>query len=687
MIGLAYRPFHYFFGNALLDFLLAAMLAMFFVLETTAAEPARLEPAELLQMSLEDLGKIQVTTVSRKNESLSGAAAAIHVITNDDIRRSGINSLPESLRMVPGLEVARANSRQWAISSRGFNSVFSNKLLVSMDGRTLYTPLFSGVFWEETDTVLEDIDRIEVIRGPGATLWGANAVNGVINIITKSAKETQGVLISGGGGMEELGFGTVRYGGQFATNVHYRVYGKHSNRDEFRMTDGGGAADSWWMSQTGFRIDWEPSEINRLTLQGDYYFGDLGGIVRKHSLTPPRMFSEAFRTRVEGANILGRWTHEISAGSDFTLQAYFDQTDRGFGIGREKRDTFDIDAQHRFPLGTWNEIVWGAGYRFSADEITESPDALMRDPSDEIHLISAFVQNEFTIVPDHLRLTLGTKLEHNDFTGFEFQPSGRFAWTPHERHTIWGAVSRAVRTPARNDRDFSFFAEAPRQAPVLPLPVLFPVSGNRGFVSEEVLAYEVGYRVELHRRVSMDWTAFYNDYDHLRDGRRGSFELRSSPENTFYIAVPLTISNDLFGETYGMETSASWQPLDSWRLRASYSLLKMNLHSRNPPPSVGEADEGFNPQHQFLLWSDVDLGPKVEVGAGLRYVSSLPSRNIDAYTELDVRLAWKPNKNCELAIIGRNLLDPHHREFGPHSITTPNVEVERSVFAKLTFRF
>jgi iron complex outermembrane receptor protein len=682
MFGLACRPSH-----VLPRFLLASVLAACFGFETQGAEPPRLEHAELLQMSLEDLGKIQVTTVSRKNENLSSAAAAIQVITNDDIRRSGVNSLPEALRMAPGLEVARANSRQWAISSRGFNGIFSNKLLVSMDGRTIYTPLFSGVFWEETDTVLEDVDRIEVIRGPGATLWGANAVNGVINIITKSAKETQGTLISGGGGMEELGFGTVRYGGQFATNVHYRVYGKYSNRDEFRLTDGGGADDSWWMSQTGFRLDWEPSEINRLTWQGDYYFGDVGGIVRKHSLTPPRMFSKAFRERVEGANILGRWTHEFSAESDFTLQTYFDQTDRGFGIGREKRDTFDIDAQHRFHLGARNEIVWGAGYRYSADEISESPDIQMRDPSDELHLISAFVQDEITIVPDRLRLTLGTKVERNDFTGFEYQPSGRIAWTPHKRHTIWGAVSRAVRTPTRTERDLNFFVEAPRQAPALPLPILFPVTGNRGMLSEEVLAYEVGYRVEPHRRVSIDWTAFYNDYEHLRDGERGSLELRSTPANTFYIAVPLTIGNDLFGETYGTEVSTTWQPLDAWRLRASYTLLKMNLHSRNPPPSVGEADEGFNPQHQFFLWSDVDLGRNIEVGIGLRHVSGLPSRNIDAYTELDARLAWKPTKNCELAIIGRNLLDPHHREFGPHSITAHNIEVERSVFAKLTLRF
>lgn len=646
---------------------------------------------ELVGLSLEDLGKIKVTSVSRKSESLSDAAAAIHVITQEDIRRSGVTSLPEALRMAPGLDVARANSRQWAISSRGFNNTFANKLLVLLDGRTLYTPLFSGVFWEETDTVLEDVDRIEVIRGPGATVWGANAVNGVINIITKSARETQGTLISGGGGVEERALGTVRYGGRLGTNVYYRVYGKYSDRDEFTLRNGEGAGDSWWMAQGGFRLDWEPSEINRLTLQGDYYHGDFGGKFNLHSLAPPALVPTNLRNTAEGVNLVGRWTHDFSADSDLSVQMFFDRTDRGFGTANEIRNTFDLDAQHRFHLGDRQEIVWGGGYRYSGDDITESADLKMSDPSVGLQLVSAFVQDEVVLAPDRLHLTLGTKLEHHDFTGFEVQPSGRLAWTPHAQHTLWAAVSRAVRTPSRAERGFATYADPTPLLPPLPLPVLAPGTGNSNFRSEEMLAYELGYRVRLHPRLTLDCTAFYNDYDHLQSVDMLPAELRLSPgpEATPYVVLPLTFSNDILGETYGAEISAQWQPLDSWRWRASYTFLRMQVRTREPGPSVTKDSEGISPQHQISLWSDVDLGRHVEWGWGVRYVDELSSllQQVPGYTEMDMRLAWKPSRNCELSIVGRNLLHPHHREFSPIIITARNVEVDRAVYAKLTLRF
>lgn len=643
---------------------------------------------DLLQLSLEELGRIHVTTVSRKEESLSLAAAAIHVITQEEIRRSGVTSLPEALRMAPGLDVARANARQWAISARGFNSVFADKLLVLMDGRTIYTPMFSGVFWEETDTLLDDVERIEVIRGPGATLWGANAVNGVINIITKNARDTQGLLINGGGGMEEHGFGAVRYGGPIGSNAFYRVYSKYSNHDEFTLSEGPGAADHWWMAQEGFRVDWTAAEMNRLTLQGDYYYGDLGGIIRRHSFSPPGMFSESFRGKAEGANLLGRWTHEFSADSETSVQTSYDRTDRRFGVGGEIRDTFDLDAQHRFSMGERHEIVWGAGYRYSVDDLTEGPDFMSRDPSVGLQLASAFVQDEWALVPESLHLTFGTKIEHNDFTGFEVQPSGRIAWMPGPRHTIWGAVSRAVRTPARTQRDFMFYAEPPATLPPFPLPVLIPGTGNPDFDSEEVLAYEIGYRVKPQARLSLDLTAFYNDYDRLYNVVTFQPELQFSPASEPYLLLPVSIDNNLFGETYGAEISATWQPLDHWRLRASYSGLKMNLHPKKPAAiRVTEDEEGSSPKHQASLWSDVDLGHQVEWGLGLRYVDSLPGQGISGYTELDVRLAWKPTPNCEFAVVGRNLLDPHHREFAPVVIGSKNVEVDRAIYAKLTVRF
>ncbi|MBI2949119.1 MAG: TonB-dependent receptor [Verrucomicrobia bacterium] len=649
---------------------------------------AELSPnLDLLQLSLEDLGKIKVTSVSRKSESLAHAAAAIHVITQEDIRRSGVTLLPEALRMAPGLDVARASSRQWAISSRGFNSVFADKLLVLMDGRTLYTPMFSGVFWEEIDTVLEDLDRIEVIRGPGATMWGANAVNGVINFMTKHAKDTQGLLVSGGGGIEERGFGTVRYGGRLGTNADYRVYGKYSNHDEFTQTGGTGAADAWWMSQEGFRVDWEPSDINRLTLQGDYYYGDLGGKVRLHSFSPPGMFAEEFHGKAEGVNVLSRWTHEFSSESELSIQSYYDRTDRQFGIGGEMRNTFDVDWQHRFCVGDRHEFVWGGGYRYSIDDLTTSDDFGTRDPSAGLQLVSGFVQDEFSLVPERLHLMVGTKVEHNDFTGFEAQPSGRIAWTPHERHTVWGAVSRAVRTPARTQRDFMFYAEPPASLAPFPLPTLIPGWGNPDFNSEEVLAYEIGYRVQPHSRVTLDLTAFYNDYDRLYNVVTLQPELRFSPSGEPYLYLPITIDNNLFGETYGAEMTATWQPLDSWKLRASYSFLRMNLHLKTPVLPVTEGEEGGSPRNQVLVWSDVDLGRRVEWGVGLRYVDNLPGQGIPGYLELDARLAWKPSPNWELSLIGRNLLDAHHREFAPVVIGTKDVEVDRAVYAKATFRF
>jgi iron complex outermembrane receptor protein len=684
---------HYEVGGPAPALRLALVVILLFV-EMLSVESAAVaedtspsDTAKLLQMSFEELGKIQVTTVSKKSESLSGAAAAIYVITQEDIRRSGVTMLPEALRMVPGLDVARANSRQWAISARGFNDIFANKLLVLMDGRTIYTPLFSGVFWEETDTVLEDVDRIEVIRGPGATLWGANAVNGVINIISKSAKETQGTLISGGGGIEERAFGTVRYGGQAATNVYYRVYGKYADHDEFTLRDGGGGAgDNWWTSQGGFRIDWGPSAQNHLTLQGDYHYDDLGGKFFLRSMTSPVLVPANARFKAEGANILGRWTHEFSGESEMSAQMYYDRTDRGFGVGREIRDTVDVDAQHRFHLGDRQEVIWGGGYRFSADNIMGGPDFQVGDPTVALKLASVFLQDDIALVPERLHLTLGTKLEHNDFTGLEMQPSGRVAWTPNHAHTVWGSVSRAVRTPSRLERDFQVFVDPGSFLEPLPIPLLVAIAGNPDFRSEELLAYEIGSRVQLHARLSLDWTAFYNDYDHVRAIAERPFELRVSPSP--HLFVPATISNDLAGHAYGTEATVTWQPVDAWRLRAGYSYLEMDLKMKGPRPSVTElVEEGGIAEQQFFLSADADLGRHIEWGVGVRYVDRRPLQTVSSYTALQTRLAWKPTRNCELAIIGRDLLDPHHREFAPGLLSFRRIEVDRAVYAKLTFRF
>lgn len=640
----------------------------------------------LLELSLEELANIKVTTVSRKSESLSEAAAAIHVITQEDIRRSGVTTLPEALRMSPGLVVSQANARQWAISARGFNGLFANKLLVLMDGRSIYTPLFSGVFWEETDTVLEDLDRIEVVRGPGAALWGANAVNGVINVISKDARETQGALISGGGGIEQRGFGSVRYGGQLSSNVHYRVYSTYANRDESTLVEGGGTGDSWWTVHGGFRLDWEGNSPNRATLQGDFFQNRFGNRVYLSSLDPPGLVPTPVRAKAEGANLLARWRHDFSDDSDISVQAYYDRADRGHVVGNEIRDTADLDVQHRFAIGERHDLVWGAGYRFSADEISESPDFMIRDSETNLQLASAFVQEEWAVVPDRLRLTLGTKLEHNDFTGFEIQPSARLAWLPRDGHMVWGAVSRAVRTPSRGERGFTIFAEPPNVLlPLPPFPFLIPFSGSPEIQSEELMAFEIGYRVRPHRRLSVDWTAFYHDYDNLRSTIGLPLELRLDPVP--HLLFPATVSNDLKGESYGTEISARWRPLESWRLRFAYSLVRMKLHAVGASPSLTETEEGLNPQQQASVWSDMDLGQHVEWGLGLRFTDELPTTPIPPILELDARLAWKPSADVELSLVGRNLLDRNHREYPPEIISYRRTEVDRAVYAKVTWRF
>lgn len=646
---------------------------------------------DLIQLSLEELGSIRITTVSRKSEKLSGAAAAIYVITQEDIRRSGVTVLPEALRMAPGLEVARANSRQWAIGSRGFTDTYANKLLVLMDGRTLYTPLFSGVFWEETDAVLEDVDRIEVIRGPGATLWGANAVNGVINIITKSAKETQGVLVSGGGGTEERAFGTVRYGGRLGTNAWYRVYSKYGNHDEFTQLDGQGASDSWWSSQSGFRTDWEPSKENHLTLQGDYYYGELGGKILLHEGNTPGLFPFSGSAKVEGGNLLGRWTHDFSSDSELSVQLYYDRTDRDFFIGREVRDTFDLDIQHQFSFGERHEIVWGGGYRYSADDIAESQDFQMTDPNVGLQLASAYLQDEIAFKQDQVHLTLGARVEHNDFTGFEFQPTGRISWAPNDRNTLWGAVSRAVRTPSRTERDFRIFLDPPSFLPSLPVPVVVEGLGNREMIAEELLAFEIGYRAQFHDRFSIDWAVFYNDYQNHQSVNALPIEIRtaSDPGQTPFLVLQNQFDNDAFGETYGFETSATWRPTDRLRLRANYTFLRMQLHTDGSIRSIEEDLEGNSPKHQVSLSSDLEISRNVELGLGARYVDALPGafQRIPAYEELDARLAWRPAPNLELSIVGRGLLHAHHSEFSPLFIVARDVQIDRAVYGKLTWRF
>jgi iron complex outermembrane receptor protein len=640
-----------------------------------AVEAESTRPAGLAELSLEELLNIEVTSVSKRPEKLSEAAAAIYVITQDDIRRSGATSIAEALRLAPGVEVARINAHIWAVTARGFNDQFANKLLVLMDGRSVYTPLFAGTFWDVQDTLLEDIERIEVIRGPGATLWGANAVNGVINIITKPARETQGALVSAGGGTEERGFAGIRYGGKLGEDAYFRVYVKYFDRDNSVLTNGMSAADKWDVLRGGFRVDWDASDDNLLTFLGNLYTGDVGTGIS-----------------LSGGNLLGRWSHRFANGSDMKLQTYYDHTRRKETI-EEDRDTFDIDFDHRVPWGSRQEILWGLGYRLSADDIRAGTTAggttvSLEPDSRTTHLFTAFVQDEITLIEKRVSLSVGSKFEHNDFTGFEVQPSGRVLWTPHPRHSVWAAVSRAVRTPSRAEDDVRVTQALP--APPFPPDTFTQLRGDRRFEAETLLAYELGYRVQLSDALSFDMATFYNVYERLR-----SFEPVAPSAPPPAVLAAAALDNKLEGETYGVEVAGHWQVMRWWRLHANYSHLQLQLHKKGGGGGSfidgteldPERAEANSPQQQFGLRSAMDLPGKLELDCAVRFVDRLSNLNVPGYVSLDVRLGWRPNKNLEVAVVGQNLLDDQHPEFRPTFLRFDPTEVQRSVYGKVTWRY
>ncbi|MBC8002566.1 MAG: TonB-dependent receptor [Opitutaceae bacterium] len=647
--------------------ILALVVMAFAVTSGFAAETIKATPGDLTRLSLEELMQLEVTSVLKKSETISETPAAVYVVTQEDIHRSGVTSIPDALRMVPGLDVAGINAGNWAVSSRGFNGRFANKLLVLMDGRSVYTPLFSGVYWDVQDTLMDDIDRIEVIRGPGASLWGANAVNGVINIITKKAKDTQGGLVSGGGGTEAEGFGSVRYGGQLSDEAFYRVYVKHYNLASLESSTGGSANDAVNMTQGGFRVDWDLASINSFSFQGDVYVGDTSA-------------GSASEAPVAGGNFISTWSHRFSGDSELTVRAYFDRTYRNYeGVLSETRNTADIDVQHRFTFGDRNEILWGGGYRFTSDETVGSFEVSLVPPEASDHIVNFFVQDDLTLVADRLHFIVGAKLEHNDYTGFEFEPSGRLLYTPDERQTIWAAAARAVRSPSRADTGLRGNAGTP------PAPVT-SISGNPNFESEDLIALELGYRIQPRPRLSFDVATFFNIYNNLGSVGAGAPFVSGNPPPA-HLVIPLTANNNMEGETYGVELAVTWQPLDNWRLNAGYTFLHMNLRNGIPiNDATLQAGEGNSPQNQFNFRSYLDLPWNLQLDTALYYVSSLPDQKVPSYVRLDVRVGWRPTKDIEVSVGMQNLLEPYHQEFG-NNFVSPASLMERSIYGKVSWRF
>ncbi len=640
-----------FYGCALTGCWLAAMVPC------AEAQQAILisTPQEMKRLSLDELLAIPVTTVSRKPEAASHAAAAVEVITEEQIERTGAASVPDALRLATGLQVSRGGGHSFAISSRGFTSVAANKMQVMQDGRSLYSPLFSGVFWDAYGIMLEDIDRIEVIRGPGATMWGANAVNGVINIITKDARDTQGALVTAGAGTEERGFAAARYGGKLGEETFFRVYGRYHQRDELVFPNGNEAEDGSLEGQGGFRVDSQVSDQNHLTLQGDYFYNQF-------DLLPMSLAIN------RSGNILGRWTHELDEDSEIQLQTYYDRFERNVpGQFGEHRNTYDADLQYQTGLGERQEIVMGLNYRLSTDETKQGGTVVFAPRDRTTHIFSAFVQDEIQLVQDRLAMVIGSKFEWNSLDGVEPQPSIRLAWTPTEKQTVWAAFSRAVRMPSRIDEDLRF----------IPVPAagFVALQGNPDFKPEKVYAYELGYRIQPHESIFVDVAAYYNNYDDLR-----------SLEPTPVVVFPLVQDNRLEAETYGVELSVKYQATSWWRLNANYTYLHKNLQIQpsSNDPNQG-ALEGNDAPHLFSLWSSMDLTPSVSLDAVVRYVAALPNPSVPDYLELDLRVAWRPVKNLELALVGQNLLDKQHRELGAGTATSP--EVQRGVYGKVTWQF
>ncbi len=615
-------------------------------------------------LSLEELMNETVTSVSKKEQPLFDSAAAISVLSNDDIRRSGATTLPDALRLVPGMDVASVNSAQTAVSARGFNGFYANKLLVLIDGRTVYSPLFAGVFWDQQQVMLDDVDRIEVIRGPGATIWGANAVNGVINVVTRDARDTQGGLLYAGGGNVQQTLSGARYGGQIGEHTYYRVYGLEQTRDDSLLANGTSAQDNWSSQQGGFRVDHYPTDGTHATWQSDVTTTDFANRA-----------SDAYNV-----NTLGRWTRDWSDRSGMELQAYYDRTHRNDFTGADSTvDTLDLTLQHRFGIGERNDVIWGLGYRFVDGKATQTnPFILIRDPSFSQQLFSAFVQDELKLVPNKLTLTAGTKLEYNDYTGFEIQPSVHLVFKPTKTQTLWAAVSRAVRTPDVVEGGSTF-------APIYGAPIIGPggglyvptLVGNPDVAAERLWAFELGWRIQPASRVSVDVALFYNDYQNI-------ITVGSVP--VFVPGVPVGTaefpwSNDISGHTYGGESSVTVSPIDTWRVTAAYSLLVACMHGTQP---FAETSENSAPRNQISLRSAYDINRRTSLDGQLRYVDSI--MGVPAYLTADLRLAYRPNDHIEFALVGQNLLDRSH----PEQASAPFIsaaEVPRSFYGKITWTF
>jgi iron complex outermembrane recepter protein len=652
------------------------------------ASPARPQQSstDLTTKSLEDLMNVEVTSVSKSEQTLSRTASAIFVITAEDISRSGATNIPDLLRMAPGMDVAQINANTWAVSARGLNGEFSNELLVLLDGRTVYVPTFGGVFWDVLDMPLEDIERIEVIRGPGGTIWGANAVNGVVNIITKKATDTHGGLVVAGGGNLNQGFATMQYGGTLGKDTDYRVYSKYFNQVQLPGPGGQNGGDGWHLLSGGFRVDSTLSPKDGLIVQGSLYEGREGNpSLVLQSVTSPAPQQIDPEVNLSGGFLQLVWNHTFSARSDTSLQISYDDYKRA-DVLDEGRYTLNLDFQHHFMWGQRQSIVWGLNYRYSSSH-TKGDLSLTLDPADlNTQIAGSFIQDEIALSPDRLYLTVGTKLEHDYYTGFVLLPSAGLTWQPNEHQMFWAAISRAARTPASTDTakrvNFAGFP-GPNGTPVLLGQV-----GNPHFKNEDLTAYEIGTRITALKHLSIDIAAFYDDYTHQQtvEPVPPVFETTPAPPHLF---IPTTFENLMHGESQGLEIATNWKVTDRWTLSPGYAFeqVRMHLDPSSHDTTSASAAEGSSPVNSAQLRSYFIFPHNMSWDTSAYFVGRLENPNIPSYTRVDTSLSWHYREGLSISLVGQNLVRDQHLEFIESTGASTSTLIKRSAYAKFTWRF
>lgn len=678
------RPRHVPFRSMLVP--VTATLVLFILcsrcLRVEAAEIDRTENP-LKQLSLAQLGDVRVTAATKEPTAVWKTSAAVYVITQEDIQRSGATSVPEALRLAPGVEVARIDSNKWSIGIRGFGSRLSRDVLVLIDGRSVYSTLLAGTYWEVQNLMLQDVDHIEVVRGPGAIIWGPNALNGVINIITKSSRETQGTLVSAGGGNVDEGLVNARYGGHDGANFNYRLYAFAFDRGPEYHTDHDNY-DSWRAVQSGFRMDFASDARNNFTVQGDGYEEGAGETVSATSYAPP--YSQILRGTelLSGWDVLGRWQRTDGPGRDMQVQAYFDRTDRREPNFADYRNTFDIDFLDRFRLPARQQISWGLGARASTGYNPTIVSGLYFIPQTRTDtLYTGFFLDEIAPVENRVLLSLGTKIIKTNYTGVQWQPSARLLWTPTQKQSFWAAFTHALRTPSDAERAFYLLGLVAIEPNGMPFFARF--NPNPNFRSEELNGYEAGYRQLITKDFYFDLAAFYNHYgDLFSEDITGAPYVENNPPPP-HLLLPAQFANGLLGTTRGVEFAPQWRPMNFWRVGASYSYLDMNLQRSPGSLDVGTAPivEGSSPRHQLTAQSGFDL-KAFSLDLTYRFVSKLPAQQINSYSTGDARLAWRWKPYVNLSVVGRNLFQPYHYEnaSGPG----PNVGVRRSVYGQITWQ-